>query len=844
MTRRMQLLADGGVIILFAWLTANVLGIAALNSTNTPTGGDAASHLLYAWKYAEGLFFSGMILPWMPEVFAGFPFLSYYFPLPFIVIAFLSKVIGFVPAFKWGSFAAALLLPGAVHLAGRRWLALPWPAAFLGALGAFAFLLHEQNSIWGGNLLSILSGEFAYSYGLLFAVLACLAWSRASSVRGGWVVAALLEAASGFSHGFTLLVVGFSTILLLIECSNLRRTIWMLIRGHLLAFCLLGGWLWPMLEMHGYTIPNDAVFPLTGWNDLLPLSLRPVFAAGLAALAAYLLSDRLRTQITPLQSRAMRYLAGCGTVAALGFFAGDQIGLANIRFFPILWLFAAIISGWLSGSAISGMVSSGSRVAIAARTLLSLALALGMVGWLAQNVHSVPDWSLWNHAGLESKPQWHNLTKLFPSMKGSLWSPRLVFEHAPANEDLGSTRTLEALPMFIGRPVLEGLYMESALIGPAVYQLQSEISAQPSSPLARFPSGTLDPSLAAEHMRFLHADTLLLRSNGAKAALEKCGLFEKIAESHPFAVYRLREFSSQLAEVITQPTKNKPLKNWMDGSFSWFRTRSLFSSSIPVYGAEHKLTASPTASKVTEIKLERHHLHFQTNAIGKPHLIKVSWHPRWKLLSAGKLYIAGPGFMLVVPEERNIILEFGHTQIGLAGMTATAASILICLFLFMQIANRTGGVPVDQFIQPTNKNRSVLFFISLMAIVISCFWFASQSPEKTYKLAFEAMYAGHNAEAAKLFQRAYERRRPPAKKEEALFWLAKNEELAGHKEEAMKRYVELADNYHGNWVPEALYTYVHLGRSFGERITIESYATRLQEEYPNSIWTSKLKEIK
>jgi uncharacterized membrane protein len=299
--------------------------------------------------------FSGNILPWMPEVFAGFPFLSYYFPLPFIVIATLSKCIGFAPAFKWGGFAAALLLPGAVHVVGRRWFSLPWPAAILGALGAFAFLLHEQNSIWGGNLLSLFSGEFAYSYGILFAVLACFAWARAGTVPGGWVIAAILEAATGFSHGFTLLVVGFSTMLLLVESGSLWRTVWMLLRGHLLAFCLLGGWLWPMLEMHGITIPNDASFPLSSWNDLFPLSLRPVFLAGLAALFACLLVKQLRDSITPLQTRIMRYLTGVAALACLGFFAGDQIGLANIRFFPMAWLFAAIMSGWLVGLVIAGV---------------------------------------------------------------------------------------------------------------------------------------------------------------------------------------------------------------------------------------------------------------------------------------------------------------------------------------------------------------------------------------------------------------------------------------------------------------------------------------------------------
>src|SRR5665647_344736 len=108
----------------------------------------------------------------------------------------------------------------------------------------------------------------------------------------------------------------------------------MLLRGHILAFCLLGGWLWPMLEMHGFTIPNDASFPMSNWSDIFPLALRPVFAAGLAVLPLCLLDKELRNSITPLQARCMRYLAGAAALSCLGFLAGDQIGLANIRFFP------------------------------------------------------------------------------------------------------------------------------------------------------------------------------------------------------------------------------------------------------------------------------------------------------------------------------------------------------------------------------------------------------------------------------------------------------------------------------------------------------------------------------
>jgi hypothetical protein len=556
-------LIDGVFVLAACALVANTLGIAFLNSPNWPTGGDSASHLLYVWLYADSLLLSGNVLPWLPEVFGGLPFLSYYFPLPFIVIALLSKLIGVAPAFKWGSFLAAILLPGAVFAASRRWLGMSWAGALFGGLGALAFLLHEQNSIWGGNLLSTLAGEFAYSYGLCLAVLTMIAWVRAVQSGRGWIVPALLEAATGFSHGFPLLLVGFSTVFLLFEGGQFRRTLGLLARGHVFAFCLLGGWLWPMLEMHSLTIPNDAAFPLQGWRDLFPATLWPIAAGGLVGLGMQLVSA-VRCRWTALQASALRYFVSSAGLAGLAFLAGDQLGLADIRFFPMVWLFSAVVCGWLFGQGLAAICESWQPKREISLLMFAAAAVLGLLGWFGQQVRSAPDWALWNHAGLDSKPQWHNLTGLFPSMTGDLWSPRFTFEHDPANQDIGCTRVLESLPMFLNhRPEIEGLYMETALLGLAIYKLQSEISTHPSSPLARFPSGSLDPEFAARHMNLLHADTLLLRSQHAKAAIETSGLFDKLAEAPPFALYHLHGFDSRLIELVHQTMRVRPLNAWM-----------------------------------------------------------------------------------------------------------------------------------------------------------------------------------------------------------------------------------------------------------------------------------------
>ena len=833
---------DGLFVLAAGALVANTLGVAFLNSPNWPTGGDSASHLLYAWLYADGLLFSGNVLPWLPEVFGGLPFLSYYFPLPFIVIALLSKLVGIAPAFKWGSCLAAMLLPGAVFVASRRWLGMSWAGALFGGLGALAFLLHEQNSIWGGNLLSTLAGEFAYSYGLCLAALTMIAWLRAVQTGRGWIVAALLEAATGFSHGFPLLLVGFSTAFLLFEGGQFRRTLGLLARGHLLAFCLLGGWMWPMLEMHGLTIPNDAAFPVQGWRDLLPATLWPIAAGGLAGLGMQLV-PAVRRRWTALQASALRYFVSSAGLGALGFLAGDQLGLADIRFFPLVWLFAAVVCGWLFGQGLAAIGEAWQPKRKIALFMFAAAATLGLLGWFGQQVRSAPDWALWNHAGLDSKPQWHNLTGLFPSMSGDLWSPRLAFEHDPANNDIGSTRVLEALPMFLNhRPVLEGLYMETALLGPPIYQLQSEISARPSSPLVRFPSGSLDPQFAARHMNLLHADTLLLRSQQAKSAIESSRLFDKVAEAPPFALYRLHGFDSRLIELVRQPIRVRPLNDWMQDAFAWFRTRSRFDAYLPVYGdlALDKLIAPSAANAARAVSLSRHEMVFETDAVGSPHLIKIAYHPRWQLQSKGQLALAGPGYMLVVPQEREIRLVYGHTLVGKLGIAATVLAALYALSALWGRRRQPLLVAAEE--RAFKPWRPAL--IAWLALLAAGFYFGTRSPERVYNLAWEAMRANRYVEASEGFARAYQLRRPPAKKEEALFWLAKASELAGRRAQAKARYLELAERYHGYWLPESLYTYVLLERQDGHPDQAAPFAARLREEYPGNKWALKLDEAK
>ncbi len=832
-----------------AYVIASLLGIGFLCSSNLPTGGDTASHLLYAWTYTHELLPKGLLTAWMPEVFAGFAFLSYYFPLSFISIAALAQVMPFAPAMKIGMFAAALILPGAVWLGSVYLLRLPRKVAIWGVLTTLAFLLHEQNSIWGGNLLSTLAGEFAYSYGMLFSVLALFAWQRTMATGRYWWLAALLEAATGFSHGFALLITGFATAAFLFDRQYFWRNLRLLVLGHSLAFFMLAGWLWPMLQMHGLTIPNDAMFEVTQWQDLLPKPMQPVLLAGLASVLLLFLMQvtpvlRRLQPLLPESSLCLKqavFMASAALLGAVGFVAGSSIGVANIRFFPFVWLFGGLACAWVWGSLLLQLSSALPRASRWGLMILASAAALALAAWTGQQTVAVSDWGLWNHSGLQAKPQWQRLSQLFPVLSGQLDSPRLLFEHDPVNNDIGSTRALEALPMFLGsRPVLEGLYMESALAGPAIYQLQSEVSKHPSSPLARFPSGSLDLDLAAAHMNFLYANQVLIRNEDTYKAMAASRHFTEIASAAPFHVFQLKTFSSHLVDVVTSssaaPLRWLPQKGWMEASFQWFKSRQRFATELPVFydGAPPTLANPAANAQIHDLKMARHRIQWRTADLGAAHLVRMAWHPRWQLLTKGQIYQTGPGFMLVVPQEADVVLEYGHTSVGVAGMWATAVSLLILLVLMWRDIRRPSTETMTTTPWPVH-GLAVLWPVVLVGAGL---WFHQHSPERLYGQAWELMRSSRQLEAASAFDVAFDARKSDAKKEEALFWSAKAYEQAGQRDTALQRYRTLTANYHGYWLAESLYTQAQLEKSSGA--PSQMAARRLLQEFPNDRWAQRL----
>jgi len=782
------------------------------------TGGDTASHILYANVFREWVA-QGKVSGWMPEVFMGFPAFSYYFPMPFVLGVYLAKLTGLPVAFKFIAMLPAVLLPLGTYLMGAL-LAWPVAARLLGAAGAAGFILTTGTSIWGGNLMAQMAGEFAYSWGFLWTVIFWGVLGRALR-RGGraWILAALMEVLVAFSHGYALLMAGFGAFLFPLLFGNWRQALPTVLKVHTLAFLLLGFWLIPLAANLSWTIPNDTSMWVDQWQTLWPKELWPLLV-GIPYLTAILfISNSARA--------GLGFPLGICVLGLMAFHIAHQLGLADIRFFPYAqWGAAVALAGGAGWLIYRWMPAS---------LLWAGCIVIALMSWWEPDTGTVENWSRWNLEGYEVKARWPAYRAVADTLAGTLMDARVLFEHDPDNHDTGSTRTVEAMPLFGSRPVLEGLYMESAISSAFIYQLQAEISNRPSSPLSRFPSskGTIDAAIG--HMNEFYTDTLVLRSAEMKQRFSGDERFEVLSREAPFLVLRLKNPESHLVDIVNAPLEIKSQERWINSAFRRFRlshpytTREIYLGPGQVWQAP----APATGGEVRMLSMDRERLVFETSAIGQPHVIRMTYHPKWKSMTGEPIYLTEPAFMLIIPGQSRVELRYETVtadRIGV-GLTLTGIAALVLLVFFPQ----TSPVPVS--LQGPGLKTAIAALLLALSVSLWSWW---NNSERIYKQGHERLSGEQYLSASRAFDRAYSARHVPGKKAEALFWAGRSLEFEDEHEGALVRYKALASLYPDNyWAAESLYRIVMLaGQADDERAAADAY-TQLLQNFPENSWTLK-----
>lgn len=82
-------------------------------------------------------------------------------------------------------------------------------------------------------------------------------------------------------------------------------------------------------------------------------------------------------------------------------------------------------------------------------------------------------------------------------------------------------------------------------------------------------------------------------------------------------------------------------------------------------------------STIQELEISDQQIRFRTKALHQPHIIKFSYFPNWKVKGAKQIFHVTPNFMLVYPEQEEVILYYASLPSDIAGRLLTVMGVLV-----------------------------------------------------------------------------------------------------------------------------------------------------------------------
>ncbi len=495
----------GVMVVTLTQLHPNLL---FLNTTTA--GGDTGAHVALPAFLESHLLTHGELTGWDPGWYDGFPLYTFYFPLPGLLTVLVNAVVSYDVAFKLVTVLGSLLLPLCAWAFGRLTrLRDPAPACL--AAATLPFLFEPSFTIYGGNLLSTMAGEFSFSLSLSLSLL--FLGVVASGLRTGRhrALAGALFAATLLCHLIpAIFAAAGAAVLLLLDADVVRlvgrgrrataagrrwgrRVLWSVVAGAV-GLGLCAWWLVPFGLEQAYTT-DMGYTKVFGYPHLLfPGSFRWVLLIDLVGVAA-MVARRNRIALF------LVIMAGLSAAAVILDPAGK---LYNVRFLPLWFLCLYLLAGYAVSEVVSAVArlvrrrrlnlwvgdvrrrlgeSDGSDwtpgrrvtpyrrpvpVAAAAGAVVGplLALAgacLAVVPPLAVpattlakiGVHVGPNqpsaWAQWNYSGYELKPDYPEFQAVIDMMRqvgAEQGCGRAMWEYDPSLNRFGTTESLMLLPYF------------------------------------------------------------------------------------------------------------------------------------------------------------------------------------------------------------------------------------------------------------------------------------------------------------------------------------------------------------------------------------------------------------
>jgi len=845
----------------------------SLFSTTITTGGDTASHYYTLEYLRQTLLPAREITGWTMGNYAGFPILQFYFPLPFLIMSALNLIMPLQIAFKLGTLLGIALLPAAAY-AMLRLLRCPFPGPGIGAALMLPFLFNPANSMWGGNILSTLAGEFSYSFSMALSLILVGSLYRGTEENKGVIRNGILVFLVGFSHGYTLLFAeALSLFLLLVPYGVFRRAFY-LFKVYALGFCLLAFWLVPLLVFTKFTTSYHLVWTIHSIKEVVPEILLPVVVTGIAGSVLLLLLGVLRYKSCGQQALPVLAYLWFGLAAAVVFFvAAPRIGVVDIRYVPygqlMTCLMAALFLGWLTKLFLNRWGLNWIFLIIAVAAIFY---------WTGAHVGPVAGWSKWNYEGFEAKATWPVFKRINDELAGDFQDPRVVYEHSQDHNIFGSSRAFESLPLFAGRATLEGLYMQASITAPFVFYIQSLVSQVTSQPFPQYNYTTMDYNRARRYLELFNVRDLIVRSKQAQKAIRQASGYVKKDSIGQYELWELTTNQNRYVEPLRfEPVLYTGDAPWKQVAYQWFVRDELLDTHLvfnladqpghtPFNLTTDNLDSIPkkpidTSDCKVQEEIKNDEILLETNCIGRPHLVKVSYHPDWHVEGAEKIYLASPSFMLIYPGKSNVRLYYGPGPWDRLGQLLTLFGLFVLLFnVPLPFKNRKTAwvIVADRFgfqsfrgvrfpFNPGPRTRKTILVAVLLGVAATVaagsYKVYTNEPYRIYNRSIQLKDAKQYEQARKGFRLFIQHYPLSNLAREATYYIAITYYLEKQDREAVNGFEEYIRNFpQGTRVAESYY---HMGLAMlrnGRKDEAISTMQRLIKMHPNSPWAGYARE--
>ena len=701
------------------------IDVKLLFSDTIITGGDTASWYQSAKSLKEIFIPNGRLFGWTMANFFGYNELQYYFTIPFLISAILSLVMPLTVALKITTLAGILTLPIAFYytankLAKNLWISLS--ASFL----SLVFLFNESYTMFGGNFLSTFAGEFSYSISLSIFVFFLGACYEAFQKGKSPIIPGILLGLTGLSHLFVYMVAFFVPFFFIfadkirknavapkktskqknddavaIEFSG-NKVSEKIALMYIINFVIMAFWLVPLIFTRDFSQSISMIWRFADMKDFFKQTFFGLFFLGIA-LNIFLLINSKKDRII---SFLFFYLF---SVTIFFYVISTFLQIPDIRFVPPALIIALFSVTIFLNFFPEYFFNKNYPIVRPILYIIIVVFSFILVNKLPKNVVS---WFNWNYSGYESKKEWPNLKKIIEQYKGDINTGRILWEKQNQNDnaDFGSERAFENLYLFTGRPSTEGVHYGSSFMARATTYMQSEYSLNPVDPEPHRLYSVVNPNVWPVRFYQTNSKDIIVYSKEIKQKFDNHPEFEKTGEFGKFSLYTFKRHPKSYIRVVDNENLSVVKSNkygFKTDFYRAFRDYELFDYPfITDKYAKGLKTANyfnnydeyknkffnsnfdfnawfenyKYKDSITEENVQNFKIQFKTKEIGKPHIINITYSPNFKAKNGDKIYPVSPGFMMIIPSEEGVVINYGRNIYEIIGLIITLLIIPIVIF--------------------------------------------------------------------------------------------------------------------------------------------------------------------